>query len=148
MQQHQDSGVLIGSVDITKSPRLVQRFDIKGMPTLYYFADGGMYQYAPQKPRELNEFIAFVLGGYKRDEENLEVPASSTGVLKVVGDLRRAFHEVDGLNFLLEDFEEILLQRKNAAVLIFGSGVIFGVLLCMLKGVLSSSGSSKKVKKD
>jgi len=50
--------------------------------------------------------------------------------------------------FILNDFEEIIMYRKNAAVLLFGAGVIVGVLLCMLKNAVLGARGATKVKKD
>lgn len=141
-------------VDVTKNPKLVQRFNVKSMPSLYYFADRGMYQYAPEKPREVEQLLEYVLGGYKDDsnhgdgQEKMEVPATSA-TLKVIEDLRRSFHGIEAFNVILNDFEEIVMYRKNAAALLFGAGVLVGVLMCMLKNaVFGGAGRAAKVKKD
>ena len=153
-KEHQESSVIVGMVDVTKNPKLVQRFNVKSMPTLFYFADRGMYQYAPNKPREVEQLLEYVLGGYYEDDSNgddgqgkMEVPATS-GTLKVIEDLRRSFHGVEAVNVILNDFEDILMYRKNAAALLFGAGVLVGVLICMLKNAIFGAGRAPKVKKD
>jgi thioredoxin-like negative regulator of GroEL len=147
--EHQESSVIIGIVDITKNPKLVGRFHIKSMPVLYYFADGGMYEYAPQKPREVGPFLDYVLGGYKllEGKEKMEVPTVN-GLLQLIENLRRNLHSVEFVSVILKDFEDIVLKRKNAAALLFGAGVVMGVLLCMLKNAVMALGGGSKVKKD
>ena len=135
-------------VDITTNPKLVTRFDVKSMPILYYFADQGMYQYAPQNSREVDNLLDYALGGYKLDEkEKMEVPTGD-GLLKVIEDLRRTFHNVEFVDVILNDFEEIVMNRKNAAALLFVAGILVGVLLCMLKIAIMGSVGGSKVKKD
>lgn len=143
--EHSDSSVLIASVDITKSPELAQRFNIKSMPTLYFFADRGMYEYEPRATRDVDSFIAYVLAGYKA-KEKMEVPAKPT-LLQVISNLRKHVHGVEFLNAILNDFEEILSKRKNAAVLIFMAGVVAGIFLCLIQDLLNSR-RSKKQKRD
>jgi thioredoxin-like negative regulator of GroEL len=152
-KEHQESSVIVGMVDVTKNPKLVQRFNVKSMPTIFYFADRGMYQYAPNKPREVEQLLEYVLGGYKDDsngddgQEKMEVPATSR-TLKVIEDLRRSFHGVEAINVILNDIEDIVMLRKNAAILLFGAGVLMGVLMCMLKNAIFGAGRAPKVKKD
>ena len=144
--EHPDSSVLVAMVDVTNSPELVQRFNIQSMPTLYYFADMGMYEYGPKSPRNVDSLINYVLEGYKSGEK-LDVP-SRPRLLQMVADLRKHVHDIEVLNALLNDFEEILLQRKNAAVLLFLTGAAFGILLCTLEGALTNSAGRNKAKID
>jgi len=77
----------------------------------------------------------------------MEVPEIST-TLQVIEDLRRYFLGSEVVNVIFNDFEEIIMYRKNAAVLLFGAGVIVGVLLCMLKNAVLGTRGATKVKKD
>ncbi len=144
--EHPDSSVLIAIVDVPDNPQLVQRFTVTSMPSLYLFADRGMYEYNPQSPRDVKSFVDYVLGGYQSGEK-LNVPARQT-LLQVVGDLRKHVHDVKFLNVMLHDLEDILLKRKNAAVLLFLTGAVFGILLCTFKNVITSFAGGKKTKLD
>jgi len=116
-----------------------------------------MYQYAPNKPREEEQLLEYVLGGYKDigndsngdgdGQGKMEVPTIPS-TLQVIEDLRRSFHGSKVVNVILNDFEEIVMNRKNAAILLFGAGVMVGVLLCMLKNAVLGAKGAPKVKKD
>ncbi len=138
---HPDSSVLLAIVDVTENPGLLQRFGIKSMPTMYYFADRGMYEYPPRSPRNVDHFLEYVLGGYTNGEKR-GVPTNPR-LLQMVADFRNNVHHIKFLHFLLDDIEEILLRRKNAAILLFFSGTLFGVLLCTLKGLLTKTKKEK-----
>mmetsp|Transcript_10694 Transcript_10694/g.13523 ORF Transcript_10694/g.13523 Transcript_10694/m.13523 type:complete len:227 (+) Transcript_10694:50-730(+) len=149
VKEHHDSGVLIGSVDVTKTPQTSQRFGIMHLPTLIYFANGGMYTYSPENGREVDDFVKFVLGEFK-DTKMEKVPDGPSGLLKLVTDLRKKVYDIEPLRALLDDVEHIFLFRKNAVliVLVFGSmiGFFIGALVGMSKGL--SKKNKSKSKKD
>jgi Thioredoxin domain-containing protein len=130
MKSDPESSVLIGIVDISQNPRLVNRFQIKSMPTLYFFANGGMYHYEPQRSRRVEDFVFFVTEEYQRGEK-MQVPSTPKGILKMIESTRRALHEMDAIRVLLNDLENIVLYRKNAAALLlvlgFGMGIFVSV---------------------
>lgn len=129
MKSDPKSSVLIGVVDITQNPRLANRFQIKSMPTLYFFAHGGMYHYDPKRRRSVEDFVSFVTGESGRGEK-MPVPAATPrGILKMIETLRRKLHEKDGIHVFLKDLEHIFLYRKNAAALLFFLGLGMGILL-------------------
>ncbi len=135
-----EDGVLIGNVNIRENPKLVQRFGITAMPTILFFADRGMYEYDSHRPRLVEDFVTFATGGYREDKKK-EVPTHG-GVLKVIEDMRRAVYEFKVLRDLLTDFEEIIMLRKNAAALLFLSGVVFGLFCGSILGLTRRRTSS------
>ena len=157
---HSDSGVLIGSVDVQENPILAERFEIKGLPTLLYFAEESMFVYPPARARSVDEFITFVLGGDRENSgsaggyqnaEKSSVPKGPGGLLKLVGDLRKNVYDIEILRFLLDDVEHIFLLRKNAALLLIGIGFVLGFFVAALLGLNRRSDvvmMNKKDKKD
>ena len=138
--------VLIGSVDVKDNPKLKERFEIMKLPTIMLFAEEGMYKYPPGKERNIDSFIDFSLGGYKKTEK-LSVPKGPSGLLKLVGDLRKQVYDIEILRFLLDDFEHILYYRKNAAFMLLGIGIMIGFFLAALLGLNRSAQTSRnKVK--
>lgn len=141
---HSDSGVLVGSVDVQENPILAERFDIKGLPTLLYFAEESMFMYPVGRERSVDELITFVLGGDSesggsargyQNVEKLSVPKGPGGLLKIVGDLRKNVYDIEILRFLLDDVEHILLLRKNAALLLIGMGFVLGFFAACVLGL-------------
>lgn len=62
----------VGVVDVTKSPRLRFRFNVKAIPTVVVFHQGSMYEYAGE--RSLKALRKFAIGGFKRRKPHA-VPA-------------------------------------------------------------------------
>jgi hypothetical protein len=143
MKSDPESSVLIGIVDISQNPKLVNRFQIKSMPTLYFFANGGMYEYEPHRSRSVQEFVLFATGDYQRGDKK-QVPSTPKGILKMIETLRRTLHEMDGIQVLLKDLENIFLYRKNAAALLFVLGFAMGVLVSV--GLYNCRAWSPKMK--
>ncbi|EKX52941.1 hypothetical protein GUITHDRAFT_84522 [Guillardia theta CCMP2712] len=56
---------IIAKVDGTVSPKLQERFQIRGFPTLKMFSKGKMYDY--MGPRDLDSLYAFAKGGFKKE---------------------------------------------------------------------------------
>lgn len=142
--QHDESSVLVGSVDVKQNPILSERFGISALPTLLFFAEEGMFEYPPGNPRDVEEFIKFAVGDnaqYKKSKK-LNVPKGPGGMLKLVGDLRKHVYDVELLRYLLDDVEHILMMRKNAAVLLIGMGIMIGFLFASLLGLCRSSSNA------
>ncbi len=138
---HEESGILVGSVDVKQNPILSERFGISALPTLLFFAEEGMFEYPPGNPRDVDEFIKFTVGDnaeYKKNKKQ-NVPRGPGGMLKLVGDLRKRVYDVELLRYLLDDVEHILMIRKNAAVLLIGIGIMIGFLFASLLALCRSS---------
>ena len=65
-----DSDFIIGSVDVNNNPILSKRFGITQLPTILLFAEGGMFEYPPSRPRNVDEFIKFLIGSTSSKSDN------------------------------------------------------------------------------
>eukprot|EP00558_Chaetoceros_sp_UNC1202_P005744 CAMPEP_0197247802 /NCGR_PEP_ID=MMETSP1429-20130617/32480_1 /TAXON_ID=49237 /ORGANISM="Chaetoceros sp., Strain UNC1202" /LENGTH=215 /DNA_ID=CAMNT_0042708819 /DNA_START=72 /DNA_END=719 /DNA_ORIENTATION=+ len=144
-EDHPDSSVVIATVNVLDNPRVADRFDIKSLPTIKLFAEQGVYEYDPQASREVDPLAEYALGGYKTGKKE-EVP-KKTFLLGLIEDLRWKVNANKPLRDLLNDAEDILMFRKNAAFLLMFVGFIFGILFMQALDLIGGN-STKKVKKD
>ena len=100
-----------------------------------------MYEY--DRGRNVDEFVEFVTGKYETVTGKY-VPPPVGGWKKVIRQLRKKVEGNKFLSALLEDFEHILSWRKNAAILLFVFGGIFGFFNAILMSALTRQ---KKLKK-
>ena len=75
--EHPDVGINVAKVDCTENKGLGGRFNIRGYPTLIYFAGRKMYRYSGA--REVSELADFAAGGYLEAGEEEEVPPPLRG---------------------------------------------------------------------
>lgn len=127
-------------MDCTQNPSLRKRFDITGFPTLKFFAERQMYDY--EGSRSLMDILDYVEGGYK-DGFSKDVPAPPSWFDEKMATLRKNVH----MNALMNDLDEILSNRKNAAALLILLGVIIGATWGFVFGHLFTKTGSK-VKKE
>lgn len=71
----------VGVVDVTKSPRLRFRFNVKAIPTVVVFHQGSMYEYTGE--RSLKALRKFAIGGFKRRKPHA-VPACRRDVFAAI----------------------------------------------------------------
>eukprot|EP00559_Dactyliosolen_fragilissimus_P008963 CAMPEP_0184861942 /NCGR_PEP_ID=MMETSP0580-20130426/6514_1 /TAXON_ID=1118495 /ORGANISM="Dactyliosolen fragilissimus" /LENGTH=236 /DNA_ID=CAMNT_0027359625 /DNA_START=53 /DNA_END=763 /DNA_ORIENTATION=- len=141
-------GIIIAKVDVTTNPELGDRFDIKGFPTIKYFADRRMYAY--EGSRSMESFMEFVKDGYKKSSKGEDVPPGPSAFKKKIMQLRKLAESNQELSMLLDDFVHIFEMRKNAAIVIFFIGSYFGLVIGFILGYFGggSGSSAKKVKKE
>jgi len=144
-----ESSVLIGLVDTSQNPELVKRFQIKSMPSLYFFANGGMYRYGSNRSRTVEDFVLFVMGEHQQ-QTKMQVPLNTGGVMRILETVMSHLREMDSIHFLVKDLENIFLYRKNAAALLFGLGFTLGVLLCtvVMRRSMKSTANGKHLDAD
>ena len=122
---------VIAKVDCTEHGGVCKRFGVTGYPNLQLIANHQVYQY--KGARSLTALMSF-LGGDFGDGNPVPPPPSSFEVF---------LSKQKELNMLVQDFRHIVNFRKNAAALLFGLGVLFGLIVATLFG-----GSKKKAKTD
>ena len=131
-----DAGVLVAKVEATSNPVTSKRFGVKGFPTLKFFADGQVRDYAGG--RDLESMSAFALGGYA-DVDGADVPAGPQWYHEVIAQLDP---------HLTDDIEHIVAIRKTAAALLAIGGGVIGALLTMMvcgcNACKKDEGKSKK----
>ena len=143
-ENHSEKGINVANVDAIQNRDLALRFQVKGYPTLMYFAKGRMYRY--QGPRDLESLVNFVTEGYQTEEgEDVPIPPSWVEVYRKK--FLKAVHSNRQVSMLFDDFEHIMEVRKNAAVLLVLIGLFIGILVGYILGVLGSN-KGKKAKKD
>uniref|UniRef100_A0A7R9W4U7 Thioredoxin domain-containing protein n=1 Tax=Pseudictyota dubia TaxID=2749911 RepID=A0A7R9W4U7_9STRA len=140
---HPSDGLLVAKVDVTKNKGLGERFEIRGYPTLLFFAERQMFRY--KGPRDLDSLAEFAAGGYK-DIEGEKVP-SPPGVVEIYGTKLREFMDKNEfMRVTAEDFVHILEMRKNAAVVLVVMGLVLGMFLGLIVGSALSPKAGKKKK--
>ena len=144
--EHADQGIVIAKVDTTVNPGIQNRFDIQGYPTLQFIAGGKMYLY--EGPRTLNDLMEFALGGYKKATTVQSVPPDISAWKKWLDTSSQKFHENEFVRVTLKDFYHILDYRKNAALVLFVLGSLFGFILGYIMAYISTACRSNKIKKD
>uniref|UniRef100_A0A7S2WRL6 Thioredoxin domain-containing protein n=1 Tax=Eucampia antarctica TaxID=49252 RepID=A0A7S2WRL6_9STRA len=136
-----DDGILLANVDCTKNPQVAKRFGVSGYPTIKYFADRNMYSY--DGARIASDLMEFASEGYKEATAE-DVPPPPSWMEDKVVKVRIMVQTNHHLNAIVQDFEEVVTNRKNAAAVLIGLGVFFGVLI----GYLMASLKNTKIKKD
>ena len=141
---HSEKGINVANVDAIQNRDLALRFQVRGYPTLMYFAKGKLYRY--QGPRDLESLIEFVTEGYQTDAGE-DVPAPPSWVEVNRKKFLKAIHSNRQLSMLIDDFEHIMEVRKNAAVVLILIGLFIGILVGYILGILGGS-KGEKAKKD
>ena len=138
--EHPDVGINVAKVDCTENKGLGGRFNIRGYPTLIYFAGRKMYRYSGA--REVSELADFAAGGYLEagEEEGVPPPPSR------VDDIRKAVMNNDFLRVISEDFQHIVTMRKNAAAVLIAIGAIIGLVIGWALGGGGTKGGSSSGK--
>lgn len=137
--EHEDLGINIAKIDLTKNKETQKRFDIKGYPTLLYFANRKIFKYTQK--RDLDPLIEFATGGFTELDGEL-VPGVPSGIDKFMYDVRKAVAGNPFVQDLMDDFTHIINLRKNAAVLILLLGFFFGSTI----GIILGSRGKRKIK--
>ena len=137
-----NESVLIAKVDCTQNPGLTKRFEIKGYPTIQYFADRTMYTY--RGTRDVSNLIDFVIDNYK-DVPSETVPPPPSWLDDMLYNLRHTINTNPEMKALIEDLEHISQFRKNAAILFLFMGFTIGICLGYLIGYFRNN---NKIKKD
>jgi len=143
--EYADDGIIIAKVDVTSNQELGSRFDIKGFPTLLFFANRKMYEY--RGARDVDSLLAFVRGGYLNDSKTVNVksvPGPPGWVEEQLAALMSLLESQPGLVNFISDIDEILSRRKVAAVFIFFAGLGFGTLVGMIIAFASKTKGKKK----
>jgi hypothetical protein len=117
----------------------LRRFDIKGYPTVTYFANRQMYTY--KGDRKVESLMQFVTDGYKSATSE-KVPPPPSWAAEKVTEIRQKF-AVDNktVSYFINDLEHIFKMRKNAALVMVVLGVVCGFFAGFLMG-----GSSRTVR--
>lgn len=149
--EHPNEGIIIAKVDASeKSNRaLAQRFDVKGFPTLIYFANRQMYPYLGG--RTLDQMLDYATGGYLDGSQPKaqNVPSPPSWLEMKVQKLKAELKGKNKILFaLINDLDNILQNEKNAAILILTMGIIIGSLLGLIVGLTMNGSKKTKSKAD
>lgn len=129
---------VVAKVDCTEERDVCNRFKVRGFPSLKLFANHQMYDY--NGGRSLNDFKEFLKGGDFGEGGPIPGPPSW---------VEQKMAQNKFLKELAEDFNHIVAYRKNAAAILVGMGVVWGILiLSFLQMVFGGSKSAAKAKKD
>jgi len=137
-KDHEDLGINIAKIDLTENKEIQKRFDIKGYPTLLFFADRKMYKY--KQKRDLETMIEFATGGYK-DSDTEPIPGAPSGFDAIMFEVRKAVGANPIVQDFIDDFKHIIDLRKNAAAALLILGFVFGLIF---GAIFSSCGKSRK----
>jgi len=119
--EFEQDGIVVAKLDGTKNKASISRFQIKGYPTLFFFADRQMFEYKGE--RSLQAFEDYVTGGYlKEDGKKVLPPPGMFDKLK--GNSLDKF-----VNGLRSDLNHIFEVRKNAAGVLLAIGILLGFVL-------------------
>lgn len=148
LQESDVHDVIIAKVDCTQEKEVCNRFNIKGFPSLKYFANRKMFAYKGE--RNIDALYDFVTEGYKSALQDT-IPPVPSFYEKTMKQLRKKFNKFaknnEQLQYLLTDFEHILSFRKNAAAVLLVMGAIVGFWIGFIVSLLAfGSGNEKKVK--
>ncbi len=148
LQESDVHDVIIAKVDCTQEKEVCNRFNIKGFPSLKYFANRKMFAY--KGARDIDALYDFVTEGYKSALQDT-IPPVPSFYEKTMKQLRKKFNKFakdsEHLQYLLTDFEHILSFRKNAAAVLLVMGAIVGFWIGFIVSLLAfGSGNEKKVK--
>mmetsp|Transcript_21104 Transcript_21104/g.58704 ORF Transcript_21104/g.58704 Transcript_21104/m.58704 type:complete len:236 (-) Transcript_21104:1138-1845(-) len=127
-----DAGIVMAKVDCTESMDVCSRFGVTGYPTLKYIADGQVFTY--KGPRASDDLLEFAMEGYKAAKGE-PVPAPPSWFEELL----------DSNQFvksLINDLDHIVEVRKNAAALVFVLGLIWGALITLGLGIVTSGSNS------
>jgi len=130
---HPEDGIVIAKVDVTQNAALGERFDIRGFPTLLYFADRKMYRH--KGSRELDALVEYVGGGYAKTK-GLPVPGPPSWLAVQA----KKIHVLAVANMILKR-----AYQHNPAVVwavLVAVGLVVGLILW------SCLGRAKKAKAD
>ncbi|CAJ1941608.1 unnamed protein product [Cylindrotheca closterium] len=134
---------VIAKVDCTEERDVCNRFEVRGFPTLKLIANHQVYDY--KGGRTLEDLKAFLKSG--DFGEGNPVPSPPSWV-------QQKMAENKFLAALNEDFNHIVKYRKNAAAVLVGMGVIWGMLIVAFFQMIfgggggSSSRKTSKAKKE
>eukprot|EP00573_Skeletonema_grethae_P003356 CAMPEP_0201685734 /NCGR_PEP_ID=MMETSP0578-20130828/422_1 /ASSEMBLY_ACC=CAM_ASM_000663 /TAXON_ID=267565 /ORGANISM="Skeletonema grethea, Strain CCMP 1804" /LENGTH=229 /DNA_ID=CAMNT_0048169687 /DNA_START=56 /DNA_END=745 /DNA_ORIENTATION=+ len=147
LQESDVPDVIIAKVDCTQEKEVCNRFNIKGFPSLKYFADRKMFSY--KGARNIDALYDFVTEGYKSALQDT-IPPVPSFYEKTMKQLRKKFNKFakdnEYLQYLLTDFEHIISFRKNAAALLLVMGAIVGFWIGFIVSLLAfGAGNEKKV---
>ncbi|EPR63656.1 thioredoxin domain-containing protein [Toxoplasma gondii ME49] len=121
----------VAKLDATSNSITAKRFKIQGFPTLYYLANGKMYEYRGE--RSVEKLKAFAEGGWKSVEgETIPSPLTTFDVLK--DELISAFLQLQG----------IVYHAPLPFFLLFFIGMFSGILLMCLCSLCSSKKEQKR----
>ena len=121
--EHKDLGILIAKGNTPENPKLSRQFGINAYPTNKYFADRKMYDYSG--PRDVDAFVNFITKEYK-DVKGDAIPSAPGAFEMALKKLRLAVKDNKHMVNVLNDFEHILMMRKNATVFFIGVRCRFG----------------------
>ena len=124
-EEYLSHGINVAKVDAVSNRKLAKRFNVKGYPTLLFFADRKMHKYSG--PRNAKDLLEYATGGYWESNSE-EVPKAASWIETQRLDALRALLGNAFLSTLANDMEHILKLRKNAAAILFLLGVAVGIL--------------------
>eukprot|EP00586_Coscinodiscus_wailesii_P013498 CAMPEP_0172514422 /NCGR_PEP_ID=MMETSP1066-20121228/259951_1 /TAXON_ID=671091 /ORGANISM="Coscinodiscus wailesii, Strain CCMP2513" /LENGTH=138 /DNA_ID=CAMNT_0013295077 /DNA_START=336 /DNA_END=752 /DNA_ORIENTATION=+ len=136
----------MAKIDASKYRKTGSRFEVRGFPTLIYFADRKMYKYTGN--RDVESLFEFATNGYKT-QEGLVVPKPPSFIEEMVNDIRKTFRDSDmsiQVKMLKDDFNHIIDLRKNAAVALLAIGVLLGLISGCMLSCLMGGRKQKKIK--
>ncbi|KAL3936316.1 MAG: hypothetical protein SGBAC_008347 [Bacillariaceae sp.] len=129
---------VIAKVDCTEERDVCNRFAVRGFPTLKIIANHQVYDYSGG--RSLDDLKNALKSG--QFGEGSEVPAPPSWV-------EQKMAQNKFLAALTEDFNHIVNYRKNAAAVLVGLGVVWGVLISVVfQMIFGGKRRSTKDKKD
>ena len=129
---------VIAKVDCTEERDVCDRFTVRGFPTMRLFANHQMYSYKGE--RGLEEMKEYLKSGDFGEGDPIPGPPSW---------IQEKMAQNKFLKDLTEDFNHIVKYRKNAAAILVGMGVVWGiVIMSFLQIVFGRSKGAPKAKKD
>eukprot|EP00210_Caulerpa_lentillifera_P008260 g7882.t1 len=124
-----DEGIHIGSVDGTKQPMLLRRFDSEGFPSFYHLVNGQCREY--NGPRTVASFAEFARGGYTRIDAWPFYKAPNGSVMKLLAAAKRMPEDVVEVYYWLHNVQGY--SPLTILALTLGVPVSFGLgLICIL----------------
>eukprot|EP00613_Pedinella_sp_CCMP2098_P001393 CAMPEP_0171639276 /NCGR_PEP_ID=MMETSP0990-20121206/29606_1 /TAXON_ID=483369 /ORGANISM="non described non described, Strain CCMP2098" /LENGTH=242 /DNA_ID=CAMNT_0012212961 /DNA_START=8 /DNA_END=736 /DNA_ORIENTATION=- len=127
----EEGTVNVAKVDVTESPGLGKRFNIKGFPTLLMISKGTVYEYPSGKdwPRKRESLVKFATGGLFR-----EVAADSAEPCPpppdFVADMKRAAQQgAHAFVFYATDPNAIMDHEWGFLLTGFASGIVMSSML-------------------
>lgn len=124
-----DEGIHVGSVDGTKQPLLLRRFDSEGFPSFYHLKNGQCREY--DGPRTVAGFAEFARKGYTSIAAWPFYKAPNGSVKKLLAAAKRMPEDVVEVYYWLHN--EKGFSQLTILALTLGVPVSFGLMLiCLL----------------
>jgi protein disulfide-isomerase-like protein len=130
---------VIANVDCTQHKGVCDRFGVQGYPTLKLIANHQVYDYKGSG-RGLEDLTNFLAKGGDFGGNGSPVPPPPSWLEQMIAQHKE-------LSELVDDFNHVVLVRKNAAAVLVAIGVIWGMsIMFFFQMILGGGGSSKAAK--